>query len=368
MDRLPPLLFEAKPQYLRFGGDRHKGRIHVSAPIKDEPLAEVWELSDHRLHSSLIANGPFKGLALSDLMQKNQAALLGDVVAADDGCFPLMIRLLDIHENLPPAVHPTSEYSTRENLPELGKYEAAYVLSAEPGSKFYATNKPELKTFQLAEAVRDGRSFDTMQTETVSSGEVYYVSAGQLHSWGKGVVLYEVHSTSNAIFALDWMEWDKDKERREHDLRHLEKSIILDKKPNNAISPIECSQNELKRQILCANQHFVLERIESDQPITLNQDRNQFVLYTLIEGRGEIVYGEEKLPIESYRTVLIPAQTEKSVFKPSSSCVLLKVYVANLKRDVVQFLTSKGVSKEEIIALAGNAKQNDLAEYFDDDN
>ena len=368
MDQLPPLLFEAHPQYLRFGGDRLKGRIHTPVPAKDKPLAEVWELSDHRVHSSLITNGSFKGQTLADLMRNNQEALLGDIAATDNGCFPLMIRLLDIHENLPPAVHPTAEYAAREKLPELGKCEAAYVLSAEPEAKFYATNKPELKTVQLAEAVRNGRSFDTMEAVNVSVGEVYYVPAGQLHSWGKGVVLYEVHTTSNAIFALDWMEWDKDEERRAHDLRHLEQSIVLDKKPNLAISAIEYSQHGQNRQVLCANQHFVLELIQSDQPIVLNEANNRFVLYTLIKGHGEIVSAGERSLLQSYRTMLIPAYADMSTFIPDGSCALLKAYVADLKQDIVQPLTAQGVSKEKIIALAGNAKQNDLVGFFADDN
>jgi mannose-6-phosphate isomerase len=365
--KLPPLLFEAHPQYLRFGGGRLKGRIHTPFPLKDEPLAEVWELSDHRIHSSRIANGPFKGQTLTDLMQNNQAALLGDVATADDGRFPLMIRLLDVHENLPPAVHPAAEYAAREKLPELGKFEAAYVLCSEPEAKFYATNKPGLKTAQLAEAVRNGRSFETMEAVNVSVGEVYYVPAGKLHSWGKGVVLYEVHTTSNAIFALDWMEWDKDNERRAFDLHHLEQSIILDKKPNRAIPAVEYSQNEQHRQILCANQHFVLERIQCDQPVVLNETNNCFALYTLIEGHGEIVSGD-RFPLQSYRTVLIPAYADKSIFIPDGSCVLLKAYVPDLKRDIVQPLVAQGVSSEKISALAGNAKQNDLVGFFDDNN
>ena len=43
--------------------------------------------------------------------QYNKKALLGDILATDDGRFPLMIRLLDINENLPPAIHPTIEYA-----------------------------------------------------------------------------------------------------------------------------------------------------------------------------------------------------------------------------------------------------------------
>jgi mannose-6-phosphate isomerase len=368
VDKLPPLLFEAHPQYLRFGGGRLKGQIHTPFPLKDEPLAEVWELSDHRIHSSRIANGPFKGQTLTDLMQNNQAALLGDVPTADDGRFPLMIRLLDIHENLPPAVHPTAEYAAKENLPELGKCEAAYVLYSEPEAKFYATNKPDLKTSQLTEAVRNGRSFDTMEAVKVSTGEVFYVPAGQLHSWGKGVVLYEVHTTSNAIFALDWMEWDKDDERRAYDLRHLEQSIVLDKKPNLAIPAIEYSQDGRNHQVLCANRHFALERIRSDQPIVLNETSNRFALYTLIEGHGEIASAGEKYPMQNYRTALISAYAEESTFIPDGPCVLLKAYVADLKQDIVQPLSEQGVPKEKITALAGNTKQNDLVGFFDDGN
>ncbi|SVB49840.1 uncharacterized protein METZ01_LOCUS202694 [marine metagenome] len=366
MSKLPPLLFEAHLQYLRFGGDRLKGRVHTPFLAEDKPLAEVWELSDHRIHSSRITDGFFKGLTLTDMMGNYQEALLGDVVPADDGRFPLMIRLLDIHESLPPAVHPTAEYSASKKLPELGKYEAGYVLEARPGAKFYATNKSELKIDQLREAVQNGTSFETMDAVNVKAGEVFYVPAGMLHSWGPGVVLYEVHTTSNAIFALDWMEWDKDEERREYDLQHLEQSIVIDQKPNLAIQAVDF--HEQGRQILCANQHFVLERIQSDQPIALNATNNRFSLYTLIEGNGEIVSEEEGYTLNNYRTALIPAHADKSTFIPNGSCVLLKAYVADLKLDIVQPLIAQGISKDRITALAGNARSNDFSRILKDDN
>ena len=365
MSKLPPFLFEAHLQYLRFGGNRLKGRVHTTFPIQDKPLAEVWELSDHSIHSSRITNISSGNNTLSDLMKNHKKDLLGDILATDDGRFPLMIRLLDIRENLPPAIHPTIEYAKNKKLPELGKYEAGYVLDAKSGAKFYSTNKSQLKIDQLREAVKSGSSFDTMEAVDVQKGETYYVPAGTLHSWGAGVLLYEIHTTSNAIFALDWMEWDKDEERRESDLQHLEKSIVINEKPNHPIKALEV--NGQSRQVLCANQHFVLERIKSEKPIRLDENKNRFSLYTLIEGNGEIIWAKERYPINYFRTALIPANTGKCEFVPNEPSVLLKTYVPDLKLDIVEPMMEGGISKDQIIALGGNENLNDISRVLDHD-
>jgi len=366
MKKLYPLKLRSHPCFLRFGGVKLVVRAHtVPDPGEQEhPLAETWEISDHPSHSSIVTNGTLRGKSLRTLMEKNSAEFLGETQPLRDGRFPLMVRLLDISESLPPAVHCDNEYVASNNLPEYGKHEAAYVIEADEGAKFYAGNKQDLNKRDLDAFVKQGRSFETMHSINVKPGDTYYIPSGRLHSWGKGNLIYEVHTTSNNIFALDWLSWDKDQERRDSDVRKLKECLVLDAHEN---SPIPSQQMEKQhgysREILCSTRFFILEKLSVSKEVSLTDFANRFYIYTIIDGKGEMITEDNRYSFESYETALIPAASMSSRFVPSGPCTLLKAYIGDLQKDVVAPLSERKVGKDKIICLAGFADENDLKDF-----
>ncbi len=314
------LLFHPFPQYLRFGGDTLKRRKQWrESDRRDGPLAEVWEISDHRLHSSVVRNGEHAGKNLHDLLVSQGPALLGRHQLDEQGRFPLMIRLLDVRENLVPALHPGPGGS-----PDGVKYETGYVLECEPGAKFYSGLREDVSVEDMIRMALEGQSFSTMDAWDVTPGESYYVPAGKLHAWGVGSLLYEVHTTSNAIFALDWMDWDKDEARRQSDRDGVVQWIDTSLRGSGKSEPARLpSPSGVTRELCDRNDHYALERLTVQQELDLGHDEDRFHLYTLIRGRGR-VNGDV---IDSFDTFLVPAETAGGQFVSDTECILLKAYL-----------------------------------------
>jgi mannose-6-phosphate isomerase len=66
------------------------------------------EISDRPGDVSVVANGPLAGKDLHWLVQNQQSELLGKV-QAQNGRFPLLIKILDAQEKLSLQVHPPAD-------------------------------------------------------------------------------------------------------------------------------------------------------------------------------------------------------------------------------------------------------------------
>ena len=68
----PVLLSPAFKDYL-WGGTRLKEEYGKKSDL--EKVAESWELSTHKDGQSIVANGEFKGVSLSEYIEKNPSVL-----------------------------------------------------------------------------------------------------------------------------------------------------------------------------------------------------------------------------------------------------------------------------------------------------
>jgi hypothetical protein len=117
----------------------------------------------------------------------------------------------------------------------------------------------------------------------------------------------------------------------------------------------------------------------------LNCDGSKFYALSVLEGNGEIFYKEEykskldpininKVNIKKGETVLLPASLGKTFIKTDSrlrdnksrdnKLKILKFYVPNITKDIIEPLTDKGFKKNEIVSLGGWDKVNDIKKYI----
>ena len=89
MNKLPVKLIPAFKDYL-WGGTRLVKEYNKKTDLKI--VAESWELSTHKNGESVIADGEFKGLTLSEYLEKNSDAI--GKRAAEFDFFPILIKLL----------------------------------------------------------------------------------------------------------------------------------------------------------------------------------------------------------------------------------------------------------------------------------
>src|SRR5438552_1922951 len=104
-----------------WGGDRLTRLLHKAVP-KGQPIGESWEISDHRMHHSIVAEGPHKGRSLRALMEEQRQPILA-LAASRYPRFPWLVKFLDANDFLSVQVHPNDEQAARLCPTEAGKTE-----------------------------------------------------------------------------------------------------------------------------------------------------------------------------------------------------------------------------------------------------
>lgn len=180
------------------------------APAR-EPIGESWEISGMPGHESVVDRGLDEGLNLRELAAKYSERLLGRRVCRQhDGEFPLLVKLIDAHDNLSVQVHPGEELARmRHGCP--GKTEMWYIISSQPGAALYAGLKKPITRQQYHDLLASNGLLDAMQRHATHGGDLFFLPAGTLHSIGAGNLLCEVQQASDVTYRVyDFERVDSD--------------------------------------------------------------------------------------------------------------------------------------------------------------
>jgi mannose-6-phosphate isomerase len=213
---LGPLRFEPFLRPMVWGGRALEARLGKSLPTS-EPYGESWEISDHALHRSVVAEGPRAGTTLRQLMEQERDALLGPAANRFD-TFPWLIKFLDCCDWLSVQVHPDAEAVKTLWPGEGSKTEAWYVIDAQPKSRIYAGLQPGVGPAELRDALARGTVEECLYSFIPQPGDCVFLPAGTVHAVGGGVLMAEIQETSDATFRLfDWNRVDaQGKSRKLH--------------------------------------------------------------------------------------------------------------------------------------------------------
>lgn len=217
---LYPIKFE--PRFVpKIWGGQSLARVVGKRLPADQAIGESWELYDfppgvvgadarqagddpNGWTSSKIANGPFAGRTLHDLMALDTAALLGDVkpVATSAGPqFPLLIKFLDARQDLSVQVHPPESYAKTHPGAAL-KNECWYVLAHDQGARILIGTKPGTTRQAFEESIRKGECEQLINAVKVNDGDTYYLPSGTVHALGAGIVVAEVQTPSDTTYRV----------------------------------------------------------------------------------------------------------------------------------------------------------------------
>ena len=181
---------------------------------------EDWHVSVHPAGTSIIANGPLAGKALSDVMPD----------------FPLLVKTIDARERLSVQVHPCER-----TAPATGgdpKTEMWCLLSDGPR---YAGLRPGVARADVEAAVADGSFEELLVRHDGKVGDAFFIPGGLVHAIGDGVKLYEVQQSSDTTFRLyDWGRIGADGRARE---LHVDSSLTamdLSLQPPAAQRDVSC--------------------------------------------------------------------------------------------------------------------------------
>ena len=201
---LSPLTFEPIFMERIWGGHRLASLFGKRTP-PTATIGESWEIVDRPEAQSVVRNGAFRDRTLHELWSRDRKPIFGDL--ADSPRFPLLVKLLDAHDQLSLQVHPPEGIAAQ--LGGEPKTEFWYVASAIPGAKLHVGLRRAVPRNEFEQAVRAGTVADLVHSINVKAGDSIFLPAGRFHGIGGGNVLIEIQQNSDTTYRVfDWNRTD----------------------------------------------------------------------------------------------------------------------------------------------------------------
>lgn len=291
-----------------WGGDRicrYKGIEQTEARI-----GESWEISEVPGHESVVAEGPYKGMRLTELIECFGPELLGkDVFDRYDGRFPLLVKIIDANDNLSVQVHPDDELA-RERHDSLGKTEMWYIIEAEEGAKIYSGLNRELTPDEYVSMVEENRIEEVLAVHDSCAGDVFFLPAGRVHSIGGGNLLAEIQESSDITYRIyDYDRRDAEGNARELHTEHAKDAIDYTFHKDYKSTPADPSVADV---VIAECKHFKVDRLLLDGEMELSYDDASFTVVMCLNGEAVLRVKSEELRVKDCilkagETVLVPA-------------------------------------------------------------
>lgn len=205
-----------------WGGSRLKKDFHKDTPY--EITAESWEISTNENGKSVVKNGEYKDLDLSQVFDKSdkRAEIFGNKTIKMDK-FPLLIKFIDASSNLSVQVHPDDKYANEKENGAEGKTEMWYIIDCKQGAQIICGMKEDITQEQLASILKSDKVPDYLNFVTVNKGDCIYIPSGTIHAILGDTLICEVQQNSDLTYRVyDWGRVGKDGKPRQ---LHIEKAI-----------------------------------------------------------------------------------------------------------------------------------------------
>jgi mannose-6-phosphate isomerase len=295
--------------------------------IGTEPFGESWEVSDHALHRSVVATGPWAGRSIRDLMEQERGALLGPAAEAYE-TFPWLVKFLDACDWLSVQVHPDDNAVRRLWPGEGGKTEAWFVVDARPGSRIYAGLLPGIDEDRLRAALATGTVAECLHHFEPRAGDFVFLPAGTVHAVGGGVLMAEIQQTSDATFRLfDWNRRDKEGKSRPLHVEEALACIDWERGPVEPIRPGGLGSEGLGprlpvHQPLVRCAYFHLDYLHQGEPFACGGEGKLQAL-VVVRGRGRWDLAGQGEEMQAGQAWVLPADLPRIWCRPKPELAVL---------------------------------------------
>lgn len=322
-------------------------------PLKFTPIeverawgAESWDIAamgEGRI--SVVSGGYLADNDLDDILETYLGDLVGDSIFDYYNMqFPLLVKRLDVRDNLSVQVHPSDEIAY-ERFYDYGKTECWHILEAEETARVYMGFKRETSAGEFYEKCKDGTVTELMNVWQPKAGETYFIPAGTVHACGGGLKIAEVQEPSDITFRL----YDWGRENNPATARPMLLEEALDCIDYNAYDEAKCRKSaQAGNTVLADCDHFTFSRKELNGTVRVRtEDFKSLIIYMCISGTAVIrVEGsDQETMLRNGECVLIPASLDDVIFTPAEEgTVLLETYIREIKdRDLY---INEGVAAE----------------------
>jgi mannose-6-phosphate isomerase len=320
-----PLVFVCYARPMVWGSRRLATHLGKELP-EEGTFGESWEISAHRNHVGVVAEGQHAGTTLGELCTRHAASLFGEQTA--HAVFPLLVKYLDAHDWLSVQVHPDDTLALELSPGELGKTEAWIILHAEPEGRVWAGLQPGVEKEDLERHIAAGTVVECLHEFTPQPGDCVFLPAGTVHAVGGGVLFAEVQQTSDATYRLfDWNRIQADGSRRALHVAQSLAAINWQAGPVRPVQPqdLHGQPGGVQAESLVRCGYFDLDRFTVQGPLTVSA--RQLSIWLVLEGELTLQSrdGYERL-FRRGETTLIPAAAPPLVWVPlTRSATLLRV-------------------------------------------
>ena len=322
-----PLRFEALCVERVWGGRALEPLLDRGLPT-DGAVGEVWDLVDRDGSNSVVASeGTLQGRSLRGLMLSERDALLGDARPAPGGFFPLLIKHLDASHSLSVQVHPDARTAELLGDGPVGKTEAWFILSAEPGSMVYLGLKEDVDAVSFASKAESAEVVGLLESYPVKAGQFIFVPAGTVHAIGAGVTLVEIQENSDTTYRIfDWDRSGLDGEPRSTHIEQALKAVAYDMPAHPPLDPrLEDEEGVNRHCQLVDCEAFCIDLRCINRPLE-RRTTGSALVYVVLDGHGHLTAGEGEWEIKRGDTWLMPASLgEFTVHSDGGQLDLLEV-------------------------------------------
>lgn len=347
-----PLTFNYVTKDYLWGGQKlHRYNRPMNANGK---IAESWEISAHPNGESIVQNGKYAGIPLSELCEKFPEELLGPNRASDK--FPFLVKFIDAADDLSVQVHPNNKQASKLSPPSYGKNELWYILDAPCNAKLIAGVNEDTTAEMIKEAAIKGDMSSVLKYQDVRQGQVVNIPAGTVHAITSGLMVCEIQQNSDITYRLyDYDRIDKDGKKRE---LHIDKAVEVIKFSANDKNIYDGFNLALKDntnrvvgedQFLVVNAYFIVEKWTINQAFSLPA-YNSFRTLSILQGRAKIKYlndanKEEILIVEKFNSILLPYLCNSLEIVPLESDEQLEILTAKPSIDNEHLILRKKLEK-----------------------
>ncbi len=316
-----PLKFHPILKQTLWGGERIIPYKELASGLSR--VGESWELSGMSGSESVVAEGPWAGSTLPDLIGHFGAELLGKANYARFGQeFPLLVKFIDAREDLSIQVHPDDELA-RKRHGKSGKCEMWYVLEAEPGASLLTGFSHPIDPAEYERRVADNTLTDVLSRQAIASGDVFYLPAGRVHSIGKGSFIVEIQQSSDITYRIyDFDRRDAAGNPRELHTELAREAIDFESSENSRITYAPENNQEVRlvtTPYFTTSLYTLTARTRCDWSAT-----DSFVAIILLQGSGSLTDNEgNRIDIRQGETWLLPASTQWIEITPHTATLRL---------------------------------------------
>lgn len=320
---MKPLKFNALLKSTLWGGD--KIIPFKNLDVQQENVGESWEISGVKGNETIVADGPYAGKKLNELVEELKGKLVGeDNYQRFGNEFPLLIKFIDARQDLSIQVHPTDEIAKMQGK-ERGKTEMWYLMDSDKDATLLCGLKKKITPEEYAQMVENDTIVDAIDRYEVKEGDCFFLPAGRIHAIGTGCFLAEIQQTSDVTYRIyDFKRKDKDgnyrqlhtKEAAECINYNVESNYRTDYTPvkNQGVSLVQCP-------------YFNTAVYDLDEPMTIDySELDSFVILIGLKGNATITDNEgNTFTLQAGESVLVPATTE--TLKVDGNIKFLETYI-----------------------------------------